>query len=160
MLHAAAMLMAVWLLWLLLTQSWGGPEIWALGFGVAAACVMFAARFGGVSGNAFARAPHFFALTMERAPAVLRGSLMTIRAAIAADVTLKPALVRVKARPSSLEARAALANMISAAPGAMVVEADQEGLLVHVIDEDAIEAAHLGALEGRVVAALDGKAQP
>jgi hypothetical protein len=48
--------------------------------------------------------------------------------------------------------------MISAVPGAVVVESDADGLLVHVIDEDAIAAEDLTRLETRVLAALGDRA--
>ena len=160
MLHAAAMLSGLWALWLLFTQRWTSGVEFALGFAVALVCVVWAARFGGVERNAFVSAPRMLALALRRSPDVLAGGWATLRAAIAADVTLAPALVRVKPRPASENARAALSGMISAASGAIVVEADAEGLLVHVIDEEAIDAAHLGALEARVLSALGQGANP
>lgn len=154
MLQVAALASGLLALWLLFTQRWHGPLDLGVALGVAVLCVVWAMRFGGASRSGFATAPRMAALSFARAGDVVRGALSTIRAAIAADVTLKPALVRVKTRAASDDARAALAGMISAAPGAIVVEADDDGLLAHVIDEDAIGPAHLGALEARVLLAL------
>ncbi len=157
MLHAATILIGLWMVWLLLTQGWSAPDI-AIGAGVALLCVAISARLGGVGGGgrAFAYAPRLIFLALGRVRAVLSGAFSTLRAGLAGDVTLQPALVRVRLRPSSDFARAALADMISAAPGAVVVEADADGLLVHVLDEEAIEAADLGRFEDRVLRALDG----
>lgn len=157
MLHAAALLTGLWALWLLFTQRWASGADLALGFAAALIGVLWAARFGGV---AFGWSPRLLLLNAGRAPSVIAGALSTLRDAIAADITLKPALVRVKPRPSSEDARAVLAGAISVAPGALVVEADAEGLLVHVLDEDAIDAAYLGALEARVLSALGEGAGP
>jgi multisubunit Na+/H+ antiporter MnhE subunit len=154
MLHAAATSIGLWLVWLLLAQRWtSGLD---LGFGVAVAvcCALLGARFGGVARGAVASTPSLALLALARAPAMLRGSVATVRAAIAADVSLKPALVLIKPRPASEEARAALATMMSLAPGAVVVEADDEGLLAHVLDEDAVDAVRVGALEAGVLAAM------
>lgn len=153
MLHAAAMLIGLFALWLLSTQLWSAPRDLAIAAGAALACVLVAARFGGVR-SAFARAPQFATLAAGRAGAVIVGALSTVRASLAADVTLRPALVRVKTRATGAFTRGAFADMISAVPGAVVVESDPESLLVHVIDEDAVGAEELGRLETRVLAAL------
>lgn len=123
----------------------------------AVACLLLASRIGGLGRNGpFARAPQMLSLVVRRADAVTRGAMATVRASIAADVTLRPALVRVKWRVSSDSARAAFAGMVSAAPGAVVVETDPDGMLVHVINEDAIDASEFGRLEARVAKAADG----
>lgn len=150
MLHAAAMLCGLVILWMLATQHASSPQDWAIAGAAALACVAVGMRFGGAS-RAFSRAPRLFALNVSRAGAILRGTLMTLRAAASADVTMKPTLVRVRTRAQSVAERASFANMISATPGMAVVESDMDGLLVHVIDEDAIDAADLGRLEDMVV---------
>lgn len=157
MLHAAASFIGLLALWLLLTHRWSTPQDLALAAGVAAACVLVGMRFGGLGrGGGFMRAPRLLLLALGRIGAVMTGAMATIRAAVAADVALKPALVRGKLRPSSDFARAALAHMISAAPGGLVVEADADSLLVHVLNEDALDAAELGQFEMRAAKALDG----
>lgn len=157
MIHAAALFLGVWALWLVLTQRWDGVEALGVGAGVALVCVLIAARFGALGRSAFSHAPHALAFVVGGAGGVLRGALATVRAAIAADVRLRPALVRIRTRPSSAAAQAQFADLISAAPGAVVVEADAEGLLVHVLDEDSVDASGLGVLEARVIRAVDGK---
>lgn len=153
MFHAAAMLLGLFVVWLLSTQAWSTPQDLAIAAAAAIACAAFAVRFGGMTRNPFGRAPQFAMLVLSRAGVVMSGALVTIRAALAADVTLRPALVRVKTRASRPLARAAFADMISAVPGAVVVESDVDGLLVHVIDEDGVDARDLGALETRVLTA-------
>lgn len=150
MLHAAAMLIGLAVLWIAATQHASSPQDWLVAAAVAIACTGVALRFGG-AGSAFARAPRLWALSIARVGAVVRGALATLRAAVSADVTMKPALVRVRSRATRSAERASFANMISATPGMAVVETDADGLLVHVLDEDAIDAADLGRLEGRVV---------
>ena len=77
----------------------------------------------------------------------MRGSVVTIRKAVSADVALNPALVRIKTRVGAAHERAAFASLITATPGMAVVETDADGFLIHVIDEDAIDAEDLGRLE-------------
>lgn len=157
MLHAAAMLTGLFLLWFALTQRGFSPVEIGVAFVVAVVCVLAAWRLGGI-GRAFARAPRLLLLRVSRAGAVLGGAMQTVRDALAADVTLKPALVRVRSRVTGAGARAVLAEMISAAPGQMVVEADADGLLLHVNDEDGVDAAELGALEAQVLGAISQEA--
>jgi multisubunit Na+/H+ antiporter MnhE subunit len=69
-----------------------------------------------------------------------------MRAALAADIIIRPALVRVRTRGRGPE-RTAFADMLGATPGMAVVESDPDGLLVHVMNEESIDAAELGRLE-------------
>ena len=146
MLHAAAMLLGLCILWLLATQRYGSLVDAGAAVAAAALCAAVAAHAFGVSG-AFARAPRALFTVVVRAGAVLRGCIATLRAGFAADIRIKPALVRVLTRGRGRE-RAAFADMLTATPGMAVVETDPDGLLVHVMNEDAIDAADLGRLEG------------
>jgi multisubunit Na+/H+ antiporter MnhE subunit len=154
MLHAAAMLIGIFLLALLVLSGRDLTEAAALAAMIAAVCVLFAARFGGIGRTAFG-APQVLFLSVSCAGAVLRGALSTMRAAIAADVTLQPALVRVRTRTQAEFTRAVLAHLMSAPPGIVIVEADADGMLAHVTDEDGVDAVAIGALEARVIAALE-----
>jgi multisubunit Na+/H+ antiporter MnhE subunit len=154
MLHAAAMLIGLFVLGLLAIGHVDSESLIAVGI-ASAACVLLSARLRLIGPGAFSSVPQHIALSLGQAGAAARGALATIRAALAADVTLKPALVRVKSRTQSDAAQAAFAGLISAAPGMLVVETDADGVLVHVNNEDGVDAAELGAIESRVIAALD-----
>lgn len=145
MLHAAAMLFGFILLWLLTSQRLASVQDAVIAVAAALACTLLAMRFGGATG-AFVRAPRAIYGVVARLGSVMAGALSTIRAALAADITLKPALVRIKTRGRG-EERAAFADLLSAAPGMAVVETDAEGFLAHVLDEDSVDAADLGRLE-------------
>jgi hypothetical protein len=97
-------------------------------------------------------------LGLSRVNTVLAGAASIVRAALAADVALTPGLARLKTRSADADARADLATLVSTSPGAVVVEADAEGLLIHLIDESAAEASDLGELEARVLGAHGLKA--
>jgi len=156
MLHALAMMIGLSVLWLLLVPAWGLHDL-VFAAAAAFACVIVAARLGGVDrGGAFSHPFQLVALALGRTGAVLRGALSTLSAALFGGAAVKPALVRMKLRPSSDFARAVLADLAGATPGAVTVDVDEEGLLVHVLNEDAVDAAELGHLEQRVTSALDG----
>lgn len=154
MLHAAAMLLGLFVIWLAATGLSANVVDISIAAGAAFACVAVMLRMGGV-GAAFWRAPRALYVTAMRAPGVVGGALATLRAALAADVTLQPALVRIKTRGAGVE-RAAFAHLLSATPGMAVVESDADGLLVHVTDEDDIDASDLGRLERMVGAQNEG----
>ncbi|MGE0741099.1 MAG: Na+/H+ antiporter subunit E [Hyphomonadaceae bacterium] len=149
MLHAAAMLTGLCAVWLIATQTWSSWQQIALAVASAAFCTLAAARLGGAS-PAFARAPAVMLLALSQIGAVVRGAASVVWAALSADVTLRPALVRIRSRSGRPAARAAFANMLSAAPGVAVVETDPDGFLAHVAYEDAVDPADLGRLEDGV----------
>lgn len=156
MLHAAAMLIGIFALATLVLGGRDLAEVVAPAAAIAAVSVMFAVRFVGIGPTAFS-APQVVLLSLSCAGAVVRGTLATMRAAIAADVTLQPALVRVRTRAQAEFTRAILAHLMSAPPGLVVVESDADGMLAHVTEEDRVDAVAIGALEARVMSALEPK---
>lgn len=158
MLHAAAMLAGLVIIWFALLGRALTPEYAALGAGVAVLVLLAAWRLGGV-GRSFLLAPNVLAVHARSTGAVMRGALATLRAALAADVTLHPALVRVRTRASGRFARAALADAISAAPGSVVIDSDADGYLVHVQDEESRAAADLASWEARVLSVVAPEAE-
>lgn len=156
MLHAAAMLFGLFALGLAVTQGWASQEEAALVLVAAIVSVGAAFWLGGVRKNPFSTAPQFLVLIASRSGAVVRGALSTIRAALAADVTLRPALVSVRGEAAGA-AKAAASDLISAVPGSVVVETDGDGMLVHVMNEDATGSAEFTALQGRVAAMLGAR---
>lgn len=142
MLHAAAMFVCLALVAALLAPG----QLWII-LAVAAASVWASAWLGGVSHTLMRlhiAAPKFLARLVTN----LAGAASVGRAALAADVSLNPALVRLRALSDS-NSLAVLAGMISAAPGANVVETDAEGFLIHVLNEDELDAERLGAIAER-----------
>lgn len=138
MLDGAAMLVGLFLLWL---AAVGVPDsvdnLVAMILAVVAAS-MVAVRFGGV-GAAFARAPASLAWLARRCVALFAAVFRTLRTGLAGEA-LAPALMRVRPRDNSESGRALLSARISAHPGMVVVETDGEGLLVHVINENAVNS--------------------
>jgi multisubunit Na+/H+ antiporter MnhE subunit len=147
MLHAAAMLFGLFIVWLLTAQPERSAVDITLAAAASAACVIASARFGGV-GAQFAHAPRALGLLAARIASVFAGALRTIRAAAAADVTLNPALVRIRTRTAG-PGKALLAQTISVTPGMCIVEAGGDAILVHVLNEEAANAAEIAQIEAR-----------
>ncbi|MDX2274682.1 MAG: Na+/H+ antiporter subunit E [Hyphomonadaceae bacterium] len=151
MLQAAAMLVGLSVAWLLLTQSAWTPQNLALAGFVGVVCVGATMWLGGWRGIG---APPLLALAnLRRAPGNFRAALGAARAAIAADISLRPALILIKPRPGPVAVKAALIAAINAAPGQMAVESDGDGLLAHVLDEEAVQPEQISELEDGVRAA-------
>lgn len=148
MLHAAFMFFVLFGLWLLAIEPGAAVHnLWIAGAS-AALCTGLAARFGGV-GSAFTGLPRGLAALAAESGAIAADVIKTMRAALSADVALRPALMRVKTRIGDAEKGAALASMISARPGMVAVEADADGVLVHVLDEGAAHGARFARFEQR-----------
>lgn len=156
--HVVALLASLAGLWIILFGAPRDVAGYVAGAGVVMLIALWTARFGGVDRESAPlwRWLRLAPLTMRRIFSSARGAAATSRMALAADVPLLPALVRVRLRPQSDAARAALAHVISAEPGGVVVDIDSDGLLVHVLQEQAIDAPQLARIESAVMRAVDG----
>ena len=159
MLFVAAMLAGLIALQLILSPGAAAMQIAASGASVLVALV-FAQRLGCADREGAAPITHGFpliGLSVSRGLGNFGASIKVARAAFAPRGAINPALVRVRTRPMSALAHATYAQQIGAAPGALVVETDGEGALLHVLDEDSFDMGALGALEAHAAQAIDGR---
>ena len=126
MLYSAALFVALLALWLALHAA--APGAVAAGAIAAVASILVGLWFGAAKGVAW---PALRANLPGRRR--IGEAARILRAAVAADVTLEPALVRVRAPADA--SRLPLGAAINATPGAVVVAEDDDGFLVHVLDE-------------------------
>lgn len=149
MLHAASLVLALFVLWLAASEAGFSTvdNLWIAGAS-AALCTGIAARFGGV-GRQFTRLPAGLIVFTEQSAGMMSAALKTVRAGLSAKISIGPALVRVRSKNTEGEKGAALAGLISAHPGMAVVETDADGLLVHVLDEAAADGAAFAHFEAR-----------
>lgn len=159
MLRAAATFLSLLLIWFIATQRFSSVADLAVAAVVVLSAVLLGGRFGGGLSASFSRAPRLLLLGLSRGKTVLEGAAATTRAALAADIKLSPGLARLKTRGNDASARADLAALISATPGSVVVDADAEGLLIHLINESDAESGDLSGLEARVLGAHGAKVQ-
>ena len=146
MVHAAATWIGLFLIGLLAMQ---GANAAALAIG-AAVCAVASVYLFGVERAGVGSMISSIGAVARRVPNVLAGAARTLRAAAAADVTLRPALVQVKAHAEDDFSLGATVLAMSAAPGAVAVDVSDDSLLVHVIQEDDESAADLAAIEASV----------
>jgi multisubunit Na+/H+ antiporter MnhE subunit len=147
MVHAAATWIGLFFVGLLATQ---GANAAALALG-AAVCALASVYLFGAERAQVRVMLSALGGVLGRTPAVLRGAAGTLRAAAAADVTLRPALVQVRTWAEDDFSLGALVCAMSAAPGAVAVDASDDNVLVHVIEEHDESAAELSAIEAGVV---------
>jgi multisubunit Na+/H+ antiporter MnhE subunit len=88
------------------------------------------------------------ALTPARMRAKTAGALSVARAAISADVTMRPGLIKVAIPSADPVARAQAASAIGQGPGALCVALVPDAVLAHVIDEERQTAEALVARAG------------
>lgn len=134
MLQAIALFSGTFVVWLLLEQQFT-PAALIAAIVAAIACVAVTARLPRLGRRTFTLMPKLAAVQLMRTGSAFSDAMRTVRAALAADVKLRPALVRVRTRGGDALSTATLANWIGATPGAVVISSDGEGLLVHVNDE-------------------------
>jgi multisubunit Na+/H+ antiporter MnhE subunit len=161
MLHAVVLLAGLGGLFLALAGQQPDAQMLAVAGVSALLCVAWTARLGGLDAESvpYFRFVRLAPLLVARTQATIAGATRAARAAVRADITLKPELVRLRLRAQGDAARAAFAHLVNATPGEVVIDIDDDGLLMHTLDEDAVEDAQLAALEGQVVRALEGRAQ-
>lgn len=147
MVHAAATWLGLFLIGLVATQGANAVALAACTAGCALASVYL---FGVERANLGAMLSALAGL-LARVPALFRGAARTMRAIVAADVTLRPALVQVKTYAEDDFSLGATVCAMSASPGVVAVDASGESILVHVIEERDDSAADLRAIEASIV---------
>ncbi len=147
MLHAATMLLGLWIILLLLTlpTTAAGASEAALG---AAMITALAVRAGGASG-AFSGAPRSIVGAISGIGGVIAAAIATVRAALAADVTLSPGLVRIRVDAADGIDAAEVVASIGSAPGLCVVALDKDGVLAHALNEDNVDVTRVRAMIAR-----------
>lgn len=131
-----------WTIWT--AQSGGGLLGGAL---LAAASVALAFRLGPFQRTRLDQDARLILFAAGRALAPLAEAFGVLRRIAAADVTLKPGLVRVKS--ALMAATGSVAPAVAASGGvrAIVVQTDATGYLLHVLDEDEIDARQFNRTE-------------
>lgn len=143
MLRSGAAVVGFGALWLLTTL----PVRSLAEVGVALAAALAAAALGlRMGGPPSAALAGVLARSFARSGVIFTGSLPLLRKALGPVSGVRPGLVRIRARGTSGE-RAAFATLLAATPGLAVVEIDEDGLLIHVLNEDTMRPQELARLD-------------
>jgi hypothetical protein len=138
------MLLGLWIILLLLTLPATALGVAQAALGAALATAM-ALRAGGAS-RAFSRSARSVVGLLTRNGVVIGSAIATIRAALAADVTLSPGLVRIRvANEDGSDAEDVVAK-IGAAPGFCVVSAERDSVLAHALNENSVDVTRVRAM--------------
>lgn len=132
--------------------AWGGAgpqDVAPIAVSVLLA-LLIALRLGWLGRDAaiLPRALTALARTPARIRAKTAGAWQVAQAAVSADVTIKPALVKLPLTDPEAASRATAAGALSEAPGAFVVALAPDAVLVHVLNEDAQKEDRLAARAG------------
>lgn len=144
MIRAATMLLGLWIILLLMTLPVTAMGAAQAGLGALVATAL-AMRAGGAS-RAFSRLPWSVAALVFRLGGVVGAAAATIRAALAADVTLSPALVRIRLGSNDGIDGADAVAKIGVASGLSVVALAKDSLLAHALNEDNVDIARVRAM--------------
>lgn len=159
---AAIIILGLAALWGLSSAGAGWPLALGGGLALGALAVVsaLAARLGALdseSARLFTRLPGATVLSVLQAPARIRAALRVIRTALGAR-SRAPVFVRLKLRPATPAGVGSVVTAMSAAPGAVVVDADAGSLLAHVLAEGDVDVAAMQRLERAALAASGGAA--
>ncbi len=139
-------------LWLLLAGA--GPTGWIVGVPAvvgAIACISLLPRHRAVS----IRPGALLRLGAAFIRDSVRGAIDVGARAVARDPAIRAKMVNWKTELRSPAARLALANAVSLVPGTLTARVTDDGLLVHVLDDDPSVREGLASLEARIALALD-----
>lgn len=148
-------------LWLLLSGYWFKPLL--LGFGALAvvSAVALTLRMGLLDGEAvpFAGLAKFLPYWGWLGGEIFKANIQVVKLALAPDLDIKPAMVRVPVSIQSDMARTTYANSITLTPGTVTVEVEETGFLVHAMDDSFVDMEAFRDMERRCAAAA-GEVRP
>ena len=87
---------------------------------------------------------------------IFKANIRVLRACLASEVNINPALVKIRTRCQSDLARTIFANSITLTPGTVTVDIDGDMLLVHALFEDEAQPEDFEEMDRRVARAVDG----
>ena len=134
------------------------PLLLSLGAVSVALTVLLTSRLGGIDreSSPYVRIFGFITYLPWLLWEILKANYTVIRACLAADLDISPALVRVRTTCRSDLARVTFANSITLTPGTVTVSVEGDKLLVHALYEAGAGPGAFDELDRRSARAMDG----
>jgi multicomponent Na+:H+ antiporter subunit E len=148
-------------LWLLLSGMWWHAIITGFGAFSVVASVYMTVRFGVLDGEAvpFSNMGRFGRYWIWLGGEIFKANIAVVKLSLAPDLNIKPVLTRVAVEEGSDLARATFANSITLTPGTVTVEVEENGFLVHALDESFGDQEAFRDISRRALKAADGEAR-
>ena len=107
-------------------------------------------------GSPYVRLVGFLLYFPWLAKEIVKANISVIRACVKADLDIAPALVKVKTVCKSDLAKVTFANSITLTPGTVTVDIEDDGFLVHALDNSFTAPEGFAEMAARTDAASDG----
>lgn len=148
-------------LWLGLSGYFDKPILLFFGVVSVTLSVVLTARMGILDRDAspYLRFHRILAYLPWLVGEILKANAKVLRACLAANLDIRPTLVKVKTGCRSDLAKTIFANSITLTPGTVTVDVDGDMLLVHGLYEEDSQPEAFEEMDRRVVDAVDGKAR-
>ncbi|MEL7232473.1 MAG: Na+/H+ antiporter subunit E [Pseudomonadota bacterium] len=108
-------------------------------------------------GVPYGRLPQLLVYWVWLVVEIFKSNWKVIKAILSADVTINPALVKVKTQCESDLAKTVFANSITLTPGTVTVAVESGSMLVHALQEEAAGPGAFDEMDRRSKEAVDGK---
>ena len=134
------------------------PLLLGLGAVSVALSVLLASRLGGIDRESapYVRIIGFITYLPWLVWEIIKANYSVIKACLAADLDICPALVRVRTTCESDLAKVTFANSITLTPGTVTVAVEGDKLLVHALYESAAGPGAFDEMDYRSARAMDG----
>lgn len=159
LLYGMLLTLVLAVLWLLLSGMWWHAVITSFGAFSVVASVYMTIRFGVLDGEAapFADLGRFGRYWVWLGGEIFKANIAVVKLSLAPDLNIKPVLTRVAVDEGSDLARTTYANSITLTPGTVTVEVEENGFLVHGLDESFADQEGFRDIGRRAIKAADGE---
>ncbi len=133
--YAFSLLIAMALLWLVLSGHYDSTLLLSLGGGSAVFAVFLAWRLHILDDETspYHKLPRFFIYWPWLLVEVIKANIIVVRTILSPVMVLTPRMVRVKTLPGTDMGKVLLANSITLTPGTVSVDIDRDEIIVHAL---------------------------
>ncbi|MCW5725276.1 MAG: Na+/H+ antiporter subunit E [Maricaulaceae bacterium] len=161
MLYGAGLGVVLAILWITLSGYLDKPLLLWLGAGSVAFAVFLTVRMRILDRETvpYARLPRLLFYYVWLGGQIFAANVAVLRAMLRPSIDITPRLTRVPAGQRTELGRTVFANSITLTPGTVTVEVEEDGFLVHGLNEDFIAPEGFRVMGEQAAAASDGGAR-